>query len=392
MLDNFMFHNPTTMVFGKDTEKEVGSLVKRYADRCLLHHDGGSYLEELLSRVRTSLREAGVEVFELGGVRPNPKLSLMRRGMEICRENGIGFVLAVGGGSVMDSAKLIAFGTYYEGEVWDYPSFSPIGSRVLPHGCICTLPGTGSEVSCCSMVVNDEREYEVKRSYFAEELKFDFCIINPELTYTLPPKQTASGAVDIISHYMESYFTSTEDAEMLMGIAETGINVIKKNVKIALENPSDYTARANMFQAAYYPMDGAMYAGTVSDWAVHGIENPMTVTYHSTHGLMLGIMTPAWMKYCYKRNIPLFARFCVNCFGARMDYMHPEITIREGIANFEGFVKSIGLPTRLSEIGIDDSQFDFVAQTAVDGGYGGIVGAVSRLTKEDILNIYRLAL
>lgn len=392
MLNNYVFYNPVTTVFGKDTELETGRLVKQYADKCLIHHDGGTYLEGLLKRIRSSLQEAGVEVYELGGVRPNPKLSLMREGMRLCREKDIGFVLAVGGGSVMDSAKFIALGAYYDGDVWNYENFSPVTSRVLPHGAVCTLPGTGSEVSKCAMVVNDEGEYEVKHSFFSEQLRFNFCIINPELTYTLPPKQTAAGAVDIISHFMEAYFTSTKDAEMLLGIAETGINVIKKNVKIALKEPENYTARANMMQAAYYPSDGAMYVGTVSDWAVHGLENPMTVTYVSTHGLMLGIMTPAWMKYMYKRNIPLFTRFCVNCFGARMDYEHPEITIEEGIENFEHFIRSIGLPTRLREIGIDDSEFDFVAQIAMDNAKGKKVGAVSQLSKEEIMEIYRLAL
>lgn len=392
MLNNYVFYNPVTTVFGKDTEMETGRLVKQYADRCLIHHDGGCYLEGLLKRIRSSLAESGVEVYELGGVRPNPKLSLMREGMRLCREKDIGFVLAVGGGSVMDSAKFIALGTYYDGDVWNYENFSPVTSRVLPHGTVCTLPGTGSEVSKCAMVVNDEGEYEVKHSFFSEQLRFNFCIINPELTYTLPPKQTAAGAVDIISHFMEAYFTSTKDAEMLMGIAETGINVIKKNVKIALKEPENYTARANMMQAAYYPSDGAMYVGTVSDWAVHGLENPMTVTYASTHGVMLGIMTPAWMKYIYKRNIPQFARFCVNCFGAKMDYMHPEFTIQEGIENFEQFIRSIGLPTRLREIGIDDSKFDLVAQMAMDNAKGKKVGAVSQLSKEEIIDIYRLAL
>ncbi|MDD3337368.1 MAG: iron-containing alcohol dehydrogenase [Lachnospiraceae bacterium] len=392
MLENFIYTYPTTMIFGKDTDMEVGAQVKKYSDKCLIHHDGGAYLEALIKRVKKSLEDAGVEVFELGGVRPNPKLSLMREGMKICRDNEINFVLAIGGGSVMDSTKFIALGTHYDGDPWDCPSFAPVPSEVLSHGCICTLPGTGSEVSNCSMVVNDEGEFEVKHSFFADELRFNFCIINPELTYSLPAKQTASGAVDIISHFMESYFTSTIDAEMLMGIAETGINNVKKNVKIVLENPKDYTARANMLQAAYYAMDGAMYAGTTSDWAVHGFENPMTVTYHSTHGLMLGIMTPAWMKYVYKRNIPLFTRFCVNCFGAQMDYMNPELTIKEGIANFESFVQSLGLPTRLSEIDIDDSKFDFCAQTAVDNSFGGKVGMVSQLSKEEIIKIYKLAL
>lgn len=390
MLQNFTFHNPTTMVFGKDTELQVGELVKQYADKCLIHHDGGAYLEELLGRVRKSLMDAGVEVFELGGVRPNPQLSLMRKGMKMCQENEIGFVLAVGGGSVMDSAKFIALGTKFEGDPWTYQNFTP-AYDVLPHGCVCTLPGTGSEVSRCSMVVNDEGDYEVKRSFFSEQLKFDFAIVNPVLTYTLPAKQTASGAVDIISHYMEAYFTSTKDADMLFGTAETGINCIMKNVKIVLKDPENYAARANMFQAAYYPMDGSLPAGTVSDWGVHGIENPMTVTYASTHGLMLGIMTPAWMRYTYKRNLPLYTRFCVNCLGAKMDFSNPENTVLEGICNFENFLRSIGMPTRLNEIGIDDSKFEFAAQTAVDIA-GGKVGRVSQLTKEEIIEIYKLAL
>ncbi len=390
MLQNFTFRNPTTMVFGKDAEFQVGELVRQYADKCLLHYDGGPYLEGLLRRVRKSLKDAGVEIFELGGVRPNPQLSLMRKGMELCREKEIGFVLAVGGGSVMDSAKFIALGAKYEGDPWLYHNFTP-AYNVLPHGCVCTLPGTGSEVSRCSMVVNDEGDYEIKRSFFSEQLKFDFAIINPELTYTLPAKQTTAGAVDIISHYMEAYFTNTEDVDMLLGVAETGINSIMKNVKIVLENPTDYAARANMFQAAYYPMDGSLPAGTVSDWGVHGIENPLTVMYASTHGLMLGIMIPAWMRYTYKRNLPLYTRFCVNCLGAKMDYVNPANTVLEGICNFENFLRAINMPVRLSEIGIDDSEFEAAAQTAIDIA-GGKVGRVSQLTKEEIIEIYKLAL
>jgi alcohol dehydrogenase YqhD (iron-dependent ADH family) len=391
MLQDFIFSNPTTMVFGKDAELQAGGLIKQYSDNCLIHYDGGAYLDALLDRVRKSLTDAGVEIFELGGVRPNPKLSLMREGIKMCRENNIGFVLAVGGGSVMDSAKFIALGTNFDGDPWTYQSFTPL-KDVLPSGCICTLPGTGSEVSMCSMVVNDEGERELKRGFFSNQMKFDFAILNPELTYTLPANQTAAGAVDIISHYMELYFTNTENAEMLMGIAEAGVNTVMKNVKTALANPANYTARANMMQAAYYPMDGAMNCGTTSDWAVHGIENPMTVAYASTHGLMLGILIPAWMRYTYKRNLPLYTRFSVNCLGAKMDFVCPENTVEEGIVNFENFLKSIDMPTRLNEIGIDDSYFDFAAQTAIDNSMGGKVGFVSRLNKEEVLDIYKLAL
>ncbi len=392
MLQNFTISSPTTLVFGKDAELQVGELVKQYADKCLIHHDGGAYLESLLGRVRKSLTDAGVEIFELGGVEPNPKLSLMRKGMQMCKEQNIGFVLAIGGGSVMDSAKFIAIGAGYEGDVWNYDGSYVAGA--LPHGCICTLPGTGSEVSGCSMVVNDEGDHLVKGGFFGEQLKFDFSILNPELTYTLPAKQTAAGAVDVISHFMEAYFTDTEDAEMLWGVAETGVNMIMKNVKIVLDNPCDYSARANMMMAAYYASNDPVYIGTNSDWAVHHLENPLTTTFHSTHGLMLGIITPAWMKFCYKNNVPLFTRFCVNCLGAKMDFAHPEITIMEGIANFENFVKSIGLPTRLSEIGIEEKDFERVLDIAFEvrgGREKGRLGFVSKLTFDEAMQIYQLA-
>ncbi len=393
MLQNYVQYNPEKIIFGKGTECQVGQEVARYSKTCLLHYDGGDYINPLLDRIRQSLKDAGVTFYELGGVEPNPRLTLVRKGIEMVKEHNIGFVLAVGGGSTMDSAKFISVGTYYDGDIWNHGRFAPIHTPIIPKGVVLTLPGTGSEVSTSAVIRNDEVDPEIKNCFFAEEFRFDFAIINPELTYTLPPSQTAAGAYDIISHSMEDYFTSTEDAEYLWGVCETVINSVMKNVQIALKDPTNYTARANICRVAYVPLEDIMDRGTQYNFCVHNIEKPVTGTYHSTHGKILAIMMPAWMKYCYKTNIPLFMRLCVNCFGAKPDYDHPEKTIMEGIRNLEHFTHDIGLPTRLSEIGIDDSKFEYLADLAVWGDReNGYVGQVTKMKFEDIIEIYKLAL
>lgn len=392
MINNFEFYNKTRLIFGKDTETEVGKNVKQYSDKCLVHYDGGDHMKPILDRVRKSLTEAGVEIIELGGVEPNPKLSLIRKGIELCKEEDIGFVLAVGGGSVMDSAKFIAFGIHHPGDVWTYQSFTPVDWDVVPMGCISTLPGTGSEFSQVSMVVNDEGEYDVKALFGHPTIKFDFAIINPELFYTLPAKQTAAGAFDIIAHLTENYFGSTTNADAYEGYIFTGVNTVIRNVKNALANPTDYDARANLALASIMPMS-FLTSGVVPDMCVHNIEKPMTTTYKQTHGEMLGILTIAWMKYCYKRDLPKFTSFAVQCMGAKMNYENPEETILEGIDRLEKFVADIGLATRLSQVGItSDEKFGFCADIGLFHDRNNTIGNVSKLTYDQILEVYNIAL
>lgn len=391
MLNNYVQFNPCKIIFGEDAELQVGVEVTKFGSRCLVHYCGKSVLS-LVSRVRESLEAAGVEVFELGGVEPNPRISLAHKGMEMVREHDIDFVLAVGGGSTMDSTKYIACGTYYDGDIWDHPKFAPITTRVIPHGVVVTLPGTGSEVSTAAVMRDDMSEPERKTCLFADEFRFNFAIINPEITYTVPPFHTAAGAFDIISHAMEDYFVAPTDVEFMLAALEGVINEVMKNVRVALKDPTNYVARANICRVAYATLEDVITAGMDHGFVVHNVERPLTAMYHNTHGQMLAILTPAWMKYCYKQNTPRFTRLCVNCFGAKMDYANPENTIMEGITNLENFIKEIGLSTRLSEVGIDATGFEVCADMAVNGDREkGYVGVATKLYYNDIIKVYQLA-
>lgn len=396
MLKDFIIEPKTRIIFGRGFHRSVGEQVKQYGNRCLIHHDGGAYLSELIMEVRKSLLDAGVEVFELGGVLPNPRYSLVREGIEICKIENIDFVLAIGGGSVMDSAKFIAFGKNTDFDIWTYRSFTPYDHKILPHGAISTLPGTGSELSAAAMILNDTLEHHVKGHFTHPSFRFDFAIINPELSYTLPPKQTAAGAMDIISHSMEGYFSNTENAYLLKGYMEAVITSTMTNLKCALKNPTNYDARANLWIASLMPMEHYVISSTQPDWVVHNIEKPLTTMFKGTHGVNLGILTIAWMKYVYKRDLPQFVRWAVNIMGVKEDFYHPEVTVIEGIQRFEDFLKSVGLPTRLSEIGVTEDAFETAAELALEvagfKGREGTIGMISKLTFEDMLKVYALAL
>ena len=391
-LQNYVHGEHTKVFFGKGVENEVGKEVAKHSKNVLLHYDGADFIKPLVERVRKSLQDANVEIFELGGVQANPCLSLCIKGMEMVREHNIGFILSVGGGSTMDSGKMISLGSYYEGDLVAYQNFSHVDTPVVPNGGIITLPGTGAETSSAAVFRDDTKPEGRKYCFFCPQFMPTFAFINPELTYTLPARQTACGAFDMINHCMEDYFTSTEDADLLLGFAETTVNTIMKNVRIALQDPTNYAARANLCQSAYMPM-GCMTLGTVSNWCMHNIEKPVTAMYHQTHGEVLAIIAPSWMEYTYKSNLPLYTRFCVNCLGAKMDYENPENTVKEGIQNLRNFIKEIGLRTRLSELGVTEDKFEELADTAVFGDReNGFVGMVTKMYFNDIINIYKMAL
>lgn len=395
MIKDFILEPKTTIIFGKDSHKKIGEQVKRYGNKCLIHHDSGTYLSSLLQDVKQSLQDADVEVYELGGVLPNPRYSLVVKGIELCRKENIDFVLAVGGGSVMDSAKFIAFGKNADFDIWTYKSFTPYKHQILSHGAISTLPGTGSELSSAAMILNDTLEHHVKGHFTHASFRFDFAVINPELAYSLPPKQVAAGAMDTISHAMEGYFSNTENAYLLKGYMENIILTVMTNLKCALKNPDNYDARANLWLASLMPMEHYVISSTQPDWVVHNIEKPLTAMHKGTHGFNLAILTIAWMKYVYKRDVPQFVRWAVNVMGVKEDYYHPEVTVREGIQRFEEFLKSVGLPTRLSEVGITSDSFEAAAELALEvagfKGREGTIGMISKLTFEDMLKVYELA-
>jgi alcohol dehydrogenase YqhD (iron-dependent ADH family) len=387
IMKNFTFNNSTTIIFGKDTQKVVGKETKKYGKNVLLHYGGGSIKASgLYDEVIKSLNKDGVNFFELGGVKPNPRLSLVNEGIKICKEHKIDFILAVGGGSVIDSAKAIAIGTLYDGDVWDFYVKDLKIKEALPIGVVLTIPAAGSESSTGSVITNEDGWY--KRSTGSLLLRPKFAIMNPELTYTLPNYQTASGAADMIAHVMERYFTNEINVDFTDELCEVTIKTIMKHVKRAIIDPSNYDARSQLMWAGTIAHNGLLGTGRTEDWASHGIEHELSGIYDITHGAGLAIIFPAWMKYVYKHDINRFAQFAHKVFNIDMDLNNLELVALEGIKRLKAFFNEIGLPTSLKEVNISNDRFKEMAKKATeDESLGNFV----ELKEVDVLNILKLA-
>lgn len=389
-MQDFTFCIPTRFVVGSGSPARAGEEAARYGKRVLIHHDGGGYLNTLLGTVRRSLEDAGLEVFELGGVVSSPRLSLVLRGSALCRENNIDFILAVGGGSVMDSAKAIAFMTVNDGDFTEYISYKRKSEKCLPVGCIVTLSGTGSEVSGTAMIVDDRHDQMIKHPLFQDSVRFKFAILDPELTMTLPMKQTLSGAFDAITHVMESYFCGETSIGLHDRLCEAIINSLMENMRAVTEMPGDYEVRAQLQLAATIANSGLFHLGCPTDWAMHYMENPITTATHQPHGSTLAVISPAWMRYCHGRDMKKAVNFARRVMGVDVTDSD-EATALAGIDAFESFLNGVGLPTRLSQIGVTPEQFDFFAKMAAETAGSGLVGGVSRLTIPEIIEIYKIA-
>ena len=389
-MNNFFDSQKTNVIFGKDTHKSVGEEIKKYGSKCLIVHDSGDYLKNILSDIRASLDENGISYYEMGDVKPNPKLSYCTEGIQTVKEKPVDFILAVGGGSVMDTAKFIAVQANMEESLFvNRDIFTPY--PVIPHGVVSTLGGTGSEQSLCAMVVDDSLEVPEKVGLYNLGFFFDFAIINPEFAYTLPPKMTACGAMDIISHCWEVYFAPINGNEIMEGYFEGIVRAVLKEGLKAIENPTDYNARANLNLAAIMAMSNTKpAAGEMGDWVCHHMENPVTVTFKRTHGEILSIITDAWVKYAWKKNPPKFVRWAVNCMGAHL-YDSQEDTVMEGLRNLEDWQKRMGLPTRLSDIGIQAEDCGKCAENAMKISGTGQAGAYSAFDADMVMDVYRLA-
>lgn len=386
-MNDFVFQCPTKIIFGKGTENQVGSEAKPYGTRVLLHYGGGSIKRTgLYDRVVKSLKDVGIEIFELPGVKPNPRLSMVREGIKICRENNIDLILAVGGGSSIDSAKAIALGVPYDGDVWDFFMRKAVPKAALPVGVVLTLPATGSEASISTVITNEDGWY--KRGLNSDFNRPRFAIMNPELTYTLPPFQTASGAADIMAHVMERYFTNTPHVDLTDRLCEGTLRTVIKNTPIVLNDPENYDARAELMWAGTIAHNGLLGTGRVEDWASHRIEHELSGIYDVTHGAGLAVVFPAWMKYVYKVNINRFVQFANRVWDVEIDLENPEATALEGIRRIEEFFKSIGLPTTLKDLGIPDDRFEEMAEKCTILGH---VGGLKKIYKEDVLRILELA-
>jgi alcohol dehydrogenase YqhD (iron-dependent ADH family) len=388
-MENFRFFNSTAIIFGRDTEKLVGAETKKRGKRVLVHFGGGSIKKSgLYDRVVGSLRESGIAFFELGGVKPNPRLSLVHEGVDLCRKNNVDFILAVGGGSVIDSAKAIALGATNTGDVWDFYMGKAAPTEALPIGCVLTIPAAGSESSQSSVITNEEGK--LKRFCDTEILRPSFAIMNPELSFTLPPYQTACGASDIMAHVMERYFTNSRHVELTDRLCESVLKTVIENAPIALGDPENYDARAEIMWAGAIAHNDLLGTGRIGDWASHMIEHELSAINDVAHGAGLAIVFPAWMKYVCKHDIRSFVRFAVRVWNVDERFHDPEQTVLEGIRRLENFFKSIGLPTRLSEIGITEKNFDMIANKCRRFD-GDTVGNFVKLDGQAIKKILELA-
>jgi alcohol dehydrogenase YqhD (iron-dependent ADH family) len=388
-MNHFTYYNATRVIFGKDTELQAGGQVKKYASKVLLHYGGGSIKKSgLYDRIVASLNENGIEFIDLPGVQPNPRVSLVRKGIDICRENNIGFILAAGGGSAIDSAKGIAAGVPYEGDVWDFYNGKAQIKQALPVGVVLTIPAAGSESSTSSVLTNEDGWY--KRGTGSELIRPQFAIMNPVLTYTLPSYQTVCGAADIMAHIMERYFTNTPDVELTDRLSEATLKTVIGNVPIAVKEPQNYAARAEIMWAGSIAHNDLLGTGREQDWASHGIEHELSAIYDVAHGAGLAVVFPAWMKYVYKHNIARFVQFAVRVWNVENDFHNPEKTALEGITRLKEFFKKIGLPVTLPELGIAEERFEEMADKATAGDTKTL-GNFVKLKKQDIIEIYKLA-
>lgn len=386
-MNNFTFQNSTKIIFGKNTENSVGEETKKYGSKVLLHYGGGSIKKYgLYDKVMSSLKKAGLEIFELGGVKPNPRLSLVKEGIELCRKNKIDIILAVGGGSVIDSAKAIGVGALYDGDVWDFYSRKAKVKSTLPVGVILTIPAAGSESSSSSVITNEDGWY--KRGLDSEFIRPVFAIMNPELTYTLPPYQTAAGVSDMIAHIFERYFTNEQNVDLTDRLCEATMKTIIRNAPIVLKEPENYDARAEIMWASTIAHGGLLGTGRIEDWATHGIEHEISGIYDIAHGAGLAILFPAWMKYVYKHDVKRFSQFANRVWNVEINLNNIEETALQGIEMTKTFFKSIGMPVSLSEANIPNDIFEEMASKATERGP---LGSFVKLYKEDIINIFNLA-
>lgn len=391
-MENFEFYTPTKVVFGKGTEMQVGSLVKAQNCKKVLVHFGGNSAKKsgLLDRVFESLKREDIDYISLGGVVPNPRLSKAYEGIELCKKEGVDFILAVGGGSVIDSAKAIGYGMANDCDVWDIYTRKAEVTGCLPIGAILTISAAGSEMSDSSVITNEDGW--LKRGFNSNYSRCKFAIMNPELTYTLPKYQTASGAVDILMHTMERYFTQSESMEITDNISEGLMRTVINNAKILMTEPENYDARAEIMWAGSLSHNGLTGCGSIGDWACHQLEHELGGMFDVAHGAGLAAVWGSWARYVYKSNAIRFVQFAVNVMGVSNDFRNPEKVALEGIKAMENFYHQVDMPTSISELGVKltDEQIDELSYKCSFKNTRTI-GAFKQLNTEDMKNIYIMA-
>ena len=389
-MQNFTFYSPTYFMFGKDTENRAGELVKRFGgSKVLIHYGGGSAERSgLLGRVRSSLDAEGIPYVELGGVKPNPRSGLVYEGIELVKKENVDFILAVGGGSTIDSSKAIAAGAVYDGDFWDFYSGKRI-ENALPVGTILTIAAAGSEGSPDSVITNENGMF--KRGASGDAIRPRFSILNPALTQTLPPYQTAAGITDILAHLHERYLTNTKDVEVTDRLIEGLMLTMVHEGPRVIADPDNYEARANIMWAGMMAHNNSCGVGRTQDWNSHNIEHELSALYDCAHGAGLAVTMPAVFRYVYKHDVMRFAKLAVRVWGCQMDFDDPESTALAGIAALENFLRSIGMPLSFAEIGAREEDIPKLVQALCYGnGRNGSISGVVTLNEEDCTNIYKM--
>ncbi len=387
-MENFNFYSPTEFVFGKDRENECGKYVHKFGGTKVLLHYGSSSAKKsgLLDRVTQSLKKENIEYIELGGVQPNPHDSLVYKGIDICRKENIDFILAVGGGSVIDSAKAIAIGVPYEGDFWDFYC-GKRAQKALPIGTVLTIAAAGSEGSPDSVITKEDGL--LKRGTGSDCLRPKFSVLNPQLTCTLPAYQTACGATDIMAHIFERYFTNTKEVEVTDRLCEGLLLTMIKETPRVIADPTNYEARANIMWAGMVAHNNIVGVGREQDWNSHGIEHELSALYDCAHGAGLAVIMPSWMEYVMHHDVMRFAQVATRVWGCQMNFTHPEETAKEGIKRFRHFLHSIGMPINFKELGAKESDIPQLVKTFGIGE--GETGGFVHLKANDIANIYKIA-
>lgn len=388
-MNNFEYQNPTKIIFGRSSEAKVGVETARFSKKVLLHFGGASARNTgLLDRIKASLASAGVEWAELGGVRPNPVLSLVNSGIELCRKEKIGFILAVGGGSVIDSAKAIAVGVPYAGDVWDFYTGKAIPASALPLGTVLTIPAAGSESSSGSVITNEAGL--LKRALNHDLLYPRFSILNPVLAYTLPKNQRAYGVADIMAHLMERYFTNVPAVEFTDRLIEATLKTVISAAPRIFNDEPDYDAWADVMWAGTIAHNNLLDTGRIGDWASHDIEHELSGIYDIPHGVGLAIIFPSWMRYTLSHDPARFAQFAARVWNVEPYFFDTNRVAEEGIQRLSSFWSSLGLPSRLADLGIGPENLSLMADKCTSGDTK-TVGRFVELRKSDIEAIYTAA-
>ena len=390
---DFKYFTPTKVLFGKNTENKVADLIQEFGGKkVLIHYGGGSVIRSgLMQKVTDKLDAAGIKYVKLGGAVPNPRLSLVYEGIELCKKEGLDFILALGGGSAIDSAKAIGYGVMNDGDVWDLYDYKKQAKACMPLGVILTLAATGSEMSDSSVITNEEGL--VKRGYSSDFCRPRFAILNPELTMTLPDYQTACGCTDIMMHTMERYFTNGGNMELTDSMAEALLRTVKENAKILARDPKNYDARAEVMWAGSLSHNGLTGCGNDGgDWMTHKLEHELGGLYDVAHGAGLAAIWGSWARYVYKNCLPRFKRYAINVMGIAPNAGSDEEIALKGIEAMEAFYREIKMPTNLRELGVNatDDDLKLMAHKCAVGVNGG-KGSARFLKEEDMLEIYKMS-